>query len=82
MRERSELTGGTFEVSSAPGQGMRVQLRIPYPGVGDRDPVCGMTIGPDTLGAEYAGSLYRFCSPACRDLFLAQPAQYVVASSL
>ena len=26
---------------------------------------------------EHAGKLYRFCSPACRDLFLAQPTQYL-----
>jgi signal transduction histidine kinase/YHS domain-containing protein len=80
MRERSELTGGTFAVSSAPGHGMRMQLCIPYPGVGDRDPVCGMTVGPDALGVEHAGALYRFCSPACRDLFLAQPTQYIAAA--
>jgi DNA-binding NarL/FixJ family response regulator len=40
------------------------------------DPVCGMAVEPDALGAEYAGQLYRFCSPACRDLFLTQPKQY------
>ena len=80
MRERSELTGGTFAVSSAPGHGMRMQLCIPYPGVGDRDPVCGMTVGPDALGVEHAGALYRFCSPACRDLFLAKPAHYIAAA--
>ena len=80
MRERSELTGGTFAVSSALGHGMRIHLCIPYPGVGDRDPVCGMTVGPDALGVEHAGALYRFCSPACRDLFLAQPAQYIAAA--
>jgi YHS domain-containing protein len=36
-----------------------------------------MAVEPDAIGAEYAGKLYRFCSPACCDLFLAQPAQYV-----
>jgi signal transduction histidine kinase/YHS domain-containing protein len=77
MRERSELTGGTFEVSSAPGHGMRMHLCIPYPGEDGRDPVCGMVVEPDAIGAEHDGKLYRFCSPACRDLFLAQPAQYV-----
>jgi signal transduction histidine kinase/YHS domain-containing protein len=77
MRERAELTGGSLAVASRPGQGTRIEVHIPYPGVGDRDPVCGMTVGPDALGAEYAGELYRFCSPACRDLFLSQPAQYI-----
>src|SRR5918911_202285 len=75
MRERAELTGGTFDVTSEPGKGTRLHLHIPYPGEDDRDPVCGMAVEPDAIGAEYAGKLYRFCSPACRDLFLAQPAQ-------
>ena len=77
MRERAELTGGTLDVSSEPGKGTRLHLHIPYPGENDRDPVCGMAVEPVALGAEHAGRLYRFCSPACRDLFLAQPAQYV-----
>jgi signal transduction histidine kinase/YHS domain-containing protein len=77
MRERAELTGGTLEVASEVGHGTRLHLRIPYPGEDGRDPVCGMAVEPDSLGTEHAGKLYRFCSPACRDLFLAQPAQYV-----
>lgn len=77
MRERAELTGGQLEVRSAPGQGTRITVRIPYPGVGDRALVCGMRVGPDALGAEHDDRLYRFCSPACRDLFLAQPRQYL-----
>jgi signal transduction histidine kinase/YHS domain-containing protein len=78
MRERAELTGGTFDVSSEPGQGTRLHLHIPYPGEDDRDPVCGMAVEADAIGAEHAGKLYRFCSPACRDLFMAQPSQYTV----
>jgi len=78
MRERAELTGGQIHVKSSPGQGTVLTITIPYPGVDGRDPVCGMSVGPDALGAEHAGHLYRFCSPACRDLFLAQPEQYVV----
>ena len=77
MRERAELTGGTLEVASAAGRGTRLHLHIPYPGENGRDPVCGMLVEPDALGAEHDGKLYRFCSPACRDLFMAQPAQYL-----
>jgi signal transduction histidine kinase/YHS domain-containing protein len=77
MRERAELTGGQLELISAPGQGTRLVIQIPYPGVDGRDPVCGMSVGPDAIGAEFAGRLYRFCSPACRDLFVAQPGHYV-----
>jgi signal transduction histidine kinase/YHS domain-containing protein len=79
MRERTELTGGTLDIASEPGRGARLHLCIPYPGVGGRDPVCGMTVEPDALSAEHAGELYRFCSLACRDLFLARPAQYIAA---
>jgi signal transduction histidine kinase/YHS domain-containing protein len=80
MRERAELTGGTLEAASTPGQGTRLHLCIPYPGEDGRDPVCGMAVEPNAIGAEHAGKLYRFCSPACRDLFLAQPAQYIAAA--
>jgi signal transduction histidine kinase/YHS domain-containing protein len=78
MRERAEWTGGTFDLTSQPGAGTRLHLHIPYPGEDDRDPVCGMAVEPDAIGAEHAGKLYRFCSGACRDLFLAQPAQYTL----
>jgi signal transduction histidine kinase/YHS domain-containing protein len=80
MRERAELTGGTLRVSSQPGQGTQIKVFIPYPGEDGRDPVCGMVVAPDDLGAEHAGKLYRFCSPACRELFLAQPTQYLASS--
>jgi two-component system sensor histidine kinase UhpB len=76
MRERAELTGGTLDVASEVGHGTRLRLCIPYPGEDGRDPVCGMAVEPDAIGAEHAGKLYRFCSPACRDLFLAQSTQY------
>jgi signal transduction histidine kinase/YHS domain-containing protein len=78
IRERTELTGGSLRVTSQPGHGTQLVVTIPYPGVGGRDPVCGMPVEPDALGAVYAGQLYRFCSPACRDLFLAQPAHYTM----
>ncbi|GAB4430125.1 MAG: hypothetical protein OHK0015_14850 [Chloroflexi bacterium OHK40] len=77
MRERAELTGGRLDVTSAPERGTRLAVWIPYPGENGRDPVCGMSVGPDALGAEHGDRLYRFCSPACRDLFLAQPQQYL-----
>lgn len=77
MRERAELTGGQFVVASAPGRGTTLTIRIPYPGVDGRDPVCGMAVAPDAPGVAYGGQLYRFCSPACRELFLAQPEHYI-----
>ena len=76
MRERAELIGGRLEISGGPGRGTMLAVTIPYPGVNDRDPVCGMSVGPDADGALHDGRLYRFCSAACRELFLAQPAHY------
>lgn len=81
MRERAELTGGTLAVTTQSGQGTRVEVFIPYPGVDGRDPVCGMVVEPDDLGVQHAGKLYRFCSPACRDLFQAQPERYIVSDT-
>ncbi|HEU5101303.1 MAG TPA: ATP-binding protein, partial [Roseiflexaceae bacterium] len=77
MRERAELTGGALDIASEPGRGTRLHLCIPYPGEDGRDPVCGMLVEPDAIGVEHAGKLYRFCSPACRDLFMTHPAQYL-----
>src|SRR5262245_50157226 len=41
------------------------------------DPVCGMTITPGELHAEYAGKTYYFCNPKCLAKFLAEPQRYV-----
>jgi signal transduction histidine kinase len=32
IRERVELLGGTVEIESAPGQGMRIALSVPFGG--------------------------------------------------
>jgi signal transduction histidine kinase len=32
MRERAAMTGGMLMISSEPGQGTRVELRVPLPG--------------------------------------------------
>lgn len=80
MRERAELIGGTLTVLSALDSGTAITVRIPYPGVHERDPVCGMRVSATDLGTEHGGQLYRFCSPACRDLFATQPAHYLPPS--
>jgi YHS domain-containing protein len=77
MRERAELMGGRLYLRSAPGQGTQIAVHIPYPGVAGRDPVCRMVVEPGDLGIEHGGQIYRFCSPTCRDLFLARPEQYL-----
>ncbi|WP_026370410.1 ATP-binding protein [Kallotenue papyrolyticum] len=76
MQERAQLAGGSLTIESAPGQGTRLTVRLPYPGYGGRDPICDMPVGPEAISVTYAGALYRFCSPACRDLFLTEPARY------
>src|SRR5258708_38020949 len=42
------------------------------------DPVCGMKVKrtPGSLSAEHAGTIYYFCSEACRKKFLADPKRY------
>ena len=43
------------------------------------DPVCGMRIDSDDAAAtaDHEGTTYYFCSEACQDTFVADPASYV-----
>ena len=43
------------------------------------DPVCGMTVDPDTTAhhATHAGADYHFCSAGCRTKFQADPEKYL-----
>jgi Cu+-exporting ATPase len=42
------------------------------------DPVCGMTVSPDTeLRHRHAGTEYLFCSNGCREKFAADPGRYL-----
>ncbi len=42
-----------------------------------RDPVCGMTVKPDSPHrVEHAGRSWRFCCARCADRFAADPARY------
>lgn len=44
------------------------------------DPVCQMTVAENqTITAEYNGQNYYFCSEHCKQLFVANPAQYMVS---
>ena len=47
------------------------------------DPVCGMTVSPETAAAsrEVDGVTYYFCSPHCAATFDADPARYTTASA-
>lgn len=46
------------------------------------DPVCGMWVTPGTEAgsAEYEGSRYLFCNPACKEAFDAEPARFAEAT--
>ncbi len=45
---------------------------------GTKDPVCGMTVKPDSPHVvEHGGQSYRFCSSGCRTKFAADPAKYL-----
>jgi Cu+-exporting ATPase len=43
------------------------------------DPVCGMTVQPETAAAHttYQGTSYYFCNPRCLQKFLADPERYL-----
>jgi P-type Cu+ transporter len=43
------------------------------------DPVCGMTVAPDTAAAacDYEGKTYYFCSIGCKERFTAEPEKYL-----
>ena len=44
----------------------------------DKDPVCGMTVKPDSPHrATHAEREYRFCSASCRDKFKRDPQKYL-----
>lgn len=52
----------------------------------ERDPVCGMSVRVDValedgLTAEHDGHTYFFCRQACRDAFVAAPADYLTSHS-
>ncbi len=51
----------------------------PAPAAGpSRDPVCGMTVRPESPhAADHAGTRYRFCSARCVERFTADPDRYL-----
>src|SRR4051794_30500810 len=47
-----------------------------------RDPVCGMDVVPGASkggSAEHAGVTYHFCSPRCRERFVAAPESFLAS---
>ncbi|MEO6462991.1 MAG: YHS domain-containing protein, partial [Candidatus Eisenbacteria bacterium] len=43
-----------------------------------RDPVCGMSVKPESPHVhEHQGRIHRFCSAGCREKFAADPGRYL-----
>jgi Cu+-exporting ATPase len=50
----------------------------PAPNLAAKDPVCGMTVRPDSPHRlEHAGHLYLFCSAGCLEKFRAHPGRFL-----
>jgi len=45
------------------------------------DPVCGMTVDPETAAAEtcHDGIAYHFCAQGCKEAFEAHPEKFIHA---
>ncbi len=58
--------------------GTRTTVELPHTGGAAIDPVCGMTVDPDTAAGllTHAGTTYHFCSRNCLEKFQADPAKY------
>ena len=57
-------------------------IKVAAPAGGVIDPVCGMTVDPETAKhrADYKGKTYYFCSGGCKTKFEANPDKYLDAS--
>ena len=50
----------------------------PSPAAGEVDPVCGMSVAPDSPHRlEHGGTTYRFCCAGCAERFGADPERYL-----
>lgn len=45
----------------------------------EKDPVCGMTVNPETAAASYEhrGTVYYFCATGCKIAFEKDPEKYL-----
>lgn len=89
MKERVEQLQGALRISSEPGSGTVVAVRLPLDPIVQptgkvRDPVCGATIEPDQAYGSlvYGENRYYFCCPVCQGAFQAQPSLYVKTAVL
>ncbi|HYL07655.1 MAG TPA: permease, partial [Candidatus Udaeobacter sp.] len=58
---------------------LRAMEQAPEPSAGQLDPVCGMTIDPETAAGRsvYRGETYYFCSTGCKAAFDREPDRFV-----
>jgi Cu+-exporting ATPase len=49
----------------------------------EKDPVCGMDVDPAHAAGrhEHGGTAYYFCSPGCREKFVADPSRYLAGDA-
>src|SRR5215472_4346374 len=79
MGERSRsMNDGRYAHEHHPGPA-HDQMRPDPPVAAAVDPVCGMDVDPAAAAgarAQHAGLTYWFCSPQCRERFVANPERY------
>jgi YHS domain-containing protein len=62
--------------STAPGAGARPSNQVPLTGELKKDPVCGTYIAAATsIQEKVGGQTFHFCSPECRDKYVASLAR-------
>jgi len=86
IRERLQTLDGTLNISSQPGDGTRLVIRLCMAAVAQpnglvRDPVCSALLAPQQAYAsvEQDGQRYYFCCPVCQGAFQANPTVYISA---
>ena len=56
----------------------RIEPKIDHDSAVGKDPVCGMTVDPQTaISLTHRDHTYYFCRPECRDKFKADPSTYL-----
>ena len=80
---RRPMTGQKLQPGHGHDHGDQGDGRTDHPTTSTVDPVCGMEVQPAEAGggsAEHGAVTYWFCSPGCRDTFVADPQRYLSAA--
>ncbi len=87
VQERVNRLQGDMQLTSSPGAGTTLTIRLPEAAVRPanhvRDPVCGALIVPaEAYGhVDYRDATYFFCCPVCQGAFQRDPEAYLVSTS-